>query len=61
MKYVLQINFVGEPNCKDCMLSIYIREKLRCAGKEFHPFCPENGCRDDCPLHMLHDGRKINK
>ena len=59
MKYVLQINFADKPNCKECMLGIYFDNKLRCAGMGF---CPKNGgCRDDCPLHKLHDGRKIKK
>lgn len=36
--------------CERCVLSFSKGERYHCAALGNRPFCPEDGCRKDCPL-----------
>lgn len=59
MKYIYRCEFAGKPECKKCMLSgtkglnINGETVIACYGLGIRPKCPEEGCRNDCPLELF--------
>lgn len=55
-RYVLMCGFKDKPECAACKLSgakgldIKGETVIACYGLCTRPKCPEEGCRDDCPL-----------
>jgi hypothetical protein len=41
--------------CGRCMLSFTKGERSHCAALGNRPFCPEDGCRRDCPLKSMEE------
>lgn len=56
MKYVLEFGFKDKPECSKCMvcrsrgLNLNGETVMGCAAMGSMPKCPEDGCREDCPL-----------
>lgn len=52
MDRYLKLSFdnVKGRNCEHCMLSFSKGEHSHCAALGNRPICPEDGCRNDCPL-----------
>lgn len=52
MDRYLKLSFdnVKGRNCEYCMLSFSKEERNHCAALGNRPICPEEGCREDCPL-----------
>jgi len=67
MKAILNLSFDDAKgrNCEHCMLSeIHYpssRDPIRykCTAYGSRPFCPEEGCRKDCPLIVVEDSKSI--
>lgn len=52
MKYVYICEFNGTPECVKCMLSDDDGVHRNCMALGSRPRCPEEGCREDCPLRF---------
>ena len=56
MKYTLTLEFKKTPVCHHCMLcrvkgqDSNNESTVGCAALGIFPKCPDEGCRDDCPL-----------
>lgn len=59
MKYIYECEFEDTPKCSTCMLSGNKGQDLNgesvigCFGLGSRPKCPEEGCRNDCPLKKV--------
>lgn len=60
MKYVIEQEFNGKPECVKCLFGRYTGKNLddesimQCQAISNAPRCPEfEGCRKDCPLKLL--------
>lgn len=56
MKYKLELNFKGKPECSSCILcgvkglNSEGESVMACFALSIRPKCPDEGCRKDCPL-----------
>lgn len=59
MNYKLEFSFKDKPECINCMLGRYIKKDLDgnsimcCCALGSTPKCPDEGCRNDCPLKVI--------